>query len=84
MAQVTFQPQEKAAKVRGLKRGAPTAFVGNGINEAPALLDADLGITIGAGTNVVIETADRVLIEEDLQDALTALKLSKAAYRKMA
>jgi len=76
-------PQEKAAKVRELKRDAPTAFVGDGINDAPALLEADLGIAIGAGTNVAIESADLVLVENDPKDVLAALRLSRATFRKM-
>lgn len=76
-------PQEKAEKVRELQRDAPTAFVGDGINDAPALLEADLGIAIGAGTNVAIESADLVLVENDPLDVLAALRLSRATYRKM-
>ena len=76
-------PQDKAALVKNLKQTGPTAFVGDGINDAPALLEADLGIAIGAGTNVAIESADLVLVENDPQDVLAALKLSKATYRKM-
>ena len=76
-------PGEKAEKVKELQRTAPTAFVGDGINDAPALLEADLGIAIGAGTNVAIESADLVLVENDPADVLAALKLSRATYRKM-
>ena len=76
-------PGEKAEKVRELQRGAPTAFVGDGINDAPALLAADLGVAIGAGTNVAIESADLVLVENDPLDVLAALRLSRATYRKM-
>ena len=76
-------PQDKAARVEELKRDAPTAFVGDGINDAPALLEADLGIAIGAGTDVAIESADLVLIEDDPADVLAALRLSRATYRKM-
>ena len=76
-------PGEKAEKVRELQKRARTAFVGDGINDAPALLEADLGIAIGAGTNVAIESADLVLIENDPLDVLAALKLSRATYRKM-
>ncbi|HZJ10508.1 MAG TPA: heavy metal translocating P-type ATPase [Trueperaceae bacterium] len=76
-------PQDKAAKVAELKRGGPTAFVGDGINDAPALLEADVGIAIGAGTDVAIESADLVLIEDDPLDVVAALKLSRATYGKM-
>ena len=76
-------PGEKAVKVRELQQTAPTAFVGDGINDAPALLEADLGIAIGAGTNVAIESADLVLVENDPVDVLAALRLSRASYRKM-
>jgi Cu2+-exporting ATPase len=76
-------PQEKAEIVEELRREGPTAFVGDGINDAPALLSADLGVAIGAGTNVAIESADLVLIEDDPDDAVAALKLSRATHRKM-
>ena len=76
-------PQDKAALIRDLKQDAPTASVGDGVNDAPALLEADLGIAIGAGTNIAIESADLVLVENDPEDVLAALKLSKATYRKM-
>jgi P-type Cu2+ transporter len=76
-------PQDKAAKVKELKEQGQTAFVGDGINDAPALLEADLGIAIGAGTNVAIESADLVLIEDDPLDVTRAVKLSKASYGKM-
>lgn len=76
-------PQDKAQLVRSLKAETPTVFVGDGINDAPALLEADLGIAIGAGTNVAIESADLVLIEDDPLDVVRALKLGKATYSKM-
>jgi Cu2+-exporting ATPase len=76
-------PQDKARLVADLKRGGQTAFVGDGINDAPALLEADLGIAIGAGTNVAIESADLVLIEDDPVDVVRAIRLSRATYRKM-
>ncbi len=77
-------PQDKAAIIRELKQqtGA-TAFVGDGINDAPALLEADLGVAIGAGTNVAIESADLVLVQDDPEDVVRALALSRATYRKM-
>jgi Cu2+-exporting ATPase len=76
-------PSDKAQLVRSLKNQGPTAFVGDGINDAPALLEADLGIAIGAGTNIAIESADLVLIEDDPLDVARALKLGKATYSKM-
>ncbi|MCA9840081.1 MAG: copper-translocating P-type ATPase [Trueperaceae bacterium] len=76
-------PQDKAKLVRDLKQKGQTAFTGDGINDAPALLEADLGIAIGAGTNVAIESADLVLVENDPKDVLVAIKLSQASYRKM-
>ena len=76
-------PQDKARIVRDLKKNGALAFVGDGINDAPALLEADLGIAIGAGTNVAIESADLILIENNPHDVLAALKLSKGTYNKM-
>ncbi len=76
-------PRDKAATVAELKRDGPTAFVGDGINDAPALLEADVGIAIGAGTDVAIESADLVLIDNDPLAVLAALKLSRATYAKM-
>ncbi len=76
-------PKDKASMARELRRDGPVAFVGDGINDAPALLEADLGIAIGAGTNVAIESADLVLVDDDPRDVLAALKLSRATYSKM-
>ncbi len=76
-------PQDKASLIRRLKAQKPTAFVGDGINDAPALTEADLGFAIGAGTNVAIESADLVLVKSDPLDATYALKLAKATYNKM-
>ena len=76
-------PQDKADLIRRLKADKPTAFVGDGINDAPALSESDLGIAIGAGTNVAIESADLVLVKSDLLDVAYALKLATAAYSKM-
>ena len=76
-------PQDKVRIVRELKAEGPTAFVGDGINDAPALLEADLGIAIGAGTNVAIESADLVLVEDDPADVARALTLARATHRKM-
>ncbi len=76
-------PDQKAAIIKDLKSKNSTAFVGDGINDAPALLEANLGIAIGAGTNVAIESADLVLVENDPLDIIRALKLAKATYNKM-
>jgi Cu2+-exporting ATPase len=76
-------PQDKAKLVHKLKESGPTGFVGDGINDAPALLEANLGIAIGAGTNVAIESADLVLVEDDPLDVTRALKLATATYGKM-
>src|SRR5947209_2455410 len=76
-------PQDKSRTVLELRPEGPVAFVGDGINDAPALLAADLGVAIGAGTNVAIESADLVLVENDPVDIVRALRLAKATYRKM-
>ncbi len=76
-------PADKAKIVRDLKAAGRTAFVGDGINDAPALVEADLGVAIGAGTNVAIESADLVLVNSDPLDVVFALKLSRATYGKM-
>lgn len=76
-------PQDKASLIRKLKSETPVAFVGDGINDAPALLEANLALAIGAGTNVAIESADLVLVKSDPLDATYALKLAKATYNKM-
>lgn len=75
-------PEEKVNWIKELKEEAPTAFVGDGINDAAALLEANMGMAIGAGTNVAIESADVVLIEDDPLDAVKALNLAKKTYSK--
>ena len=76
-------PHDKARIVAELQHEGPTAFVGDGINDAPALLEADLGVAIGAGTNVAVESADLVLVEDDPADVARAIALSRATHRKM-
>lgn len=76
-------PQDKVRIVKELQVEGPTVFTGDGINDAPALLEADLGVAIGAGTNVAIESADLVLVKDNPLDVGRALKLGKATNNKM-
>ncbi|WP_292407548.1 MULTISPECIES: heavy metal translocating P-type ATPase [unclassified Methanoculleus] len=77
-------PQEKAQEVRALQeRREVVAFVGDGINDAPALAQADVGIAIGSGTDVAIESGDIVLIRDDLTDAVAAIQLSRKVMSRI-
>ncbi len=76
-------PHEKAEKVKEVQKKYTTGMVGDGVNDAPALAQADVGIAIGAGTDVAIETADIVLVKNDPRDVLNIIRLSRSTYSKM-
>jgi Cu2+-exporting ATPase len=77
-------PNQKSEKVKDLQgRGFKVAMVGDSINDAPALTQADLGIAIGAGTNIAIESAGIILVRNDPRDIVRIIKLSQMTYLKM-
>ena len=76
-------PEGKESVIRSLKRKGKVAMVGDGINDAPALTRADIGIAIGAGTDIAIDAADVVLMKSKLSDVPAAIRLSRATLRNI-
>ena len=76
-------PEDKAKKVEELQKEGMVAFIGDGINDAPALAQSDVGIAIGSGTDIAIETGNIVLVKNDLRDVVKAIKLSEYTLKKI-